>query len=1007
MSEPECRGDGAVADAAIPRWLDCPAPANRGLERGTQMISRASILRSSQIVLLLIAVIWAAYAQSSKNDIPLPSSKSLRVPAPGSPRRTNSLPTAVALSPDGKYLAILNNGYGTAEAQYQQSIAVLDLATNQLRDFPDSRLGPSAKQTYFLGLAWSSDGRELYASMASLTDPEGKQRGDTGNGIAVYRSENGALTAKRFLKLPLVQLGNDQHFAYKPKFVPKGMATPYPAGIAVVKGADGDELLVAENLSDDVVLLNAADGKVLRRFDLSHGSLVPSQFPYTVVANREGTRAWCSLWNGSAVAELNLRTGNIVRRIELLPPKGNIDASSHPTALLLSSDEKWLFAALSNRDAVAIITTEFSRVYRYYDTRLFWGYYGTTYPNGLAESADRRKLYVANASSNAIGVFRLPDPKVDPRVTPTPDSAAVEVTAVPPLVIDWYLVPTEWYPTALAVHGDELLIATGKGKGTGPNAVGADKGRQPGKGPHQYIATMLHGSIARVNLAEAERERESLTAEVMRSNANSAAPPANEFFSNQELFRLEQELGKITFQHGANPIRHVIYVIKENRTYDQIFGDIREGNGDRSLVMYGEAITPNEHKLARQFGVIDNFYDSGEVSGDGHVWSTSAITSDYTEKTWQIDYRGKERTYDYEGWVGDYIPMKEGVPDVNEPATGYLWGNLARHNLSYRHYGEFVSTAWCSGEDEDAPASLGGLAQTPSTCPRKEINPGEELPAGLGGGKSPYQYPIPLIAYDIPTKPELEGHYDPKYADFKIDYPDQFRADEFLREFAGFVKARQSGQGEQLPQFVLLRLPNDHTAGTHAGMPAPNACVADNDLAVGRVVEAVSNSPYWDDTAIFVLEDDAQNGADHVDAHRSIALVISKYSPGNAQQPAVDHHFYTTVNLIHTMETLLGLPPMNANDAYAPVMAPLFTGMGEQPAFEADYRNRDNGMIYQANAANAPGARQSSKLDFSHADAADANILNAILWHAAKGKLPMPPPRHTVFTAGPSRDPDD
>ena len=434
----------------------------------------------------------------------------------------------------------------------------------------------------------------------------------------------------------------------------------------------------------------------------------------------------------------------------------------------------------------------------------------------------------------------------------------------------------------------------------------------------------------------------------------------------------------------------MIYVIKENRTYDQIFGDIAEANGDGSLVMYGEAITPNQHKLARQFGVLDNFYDSGEVSGDGHVWSTSAITSDYTEKTWEIAYRGRERMYDFEGWVGDYIPMNAGVPDVNEPATGYLWGNLARHNLTYRHYGEFVTTTWCTDTPESNPPSGGAPPSQPPSCPRKEIKPGEDLPSEFGGGKSPYQYAIPLIAKDTPTKPELRGHFDPKYADFKLEYPDQFRADEFLREFAGFVKARASGSGDELPQFVLLRLPNDHTAGTHAGMPAPNACVADNDLAVGRVVEAVSNSPYWDDTAIFILEDDAQNGADHVDAHRSTALVISKYAPGAAQKPAVHHEFYTTVNLIHTMEALLGLPPMNANDAYAPVMAPLFTGAGDQPAFTADYRNRDNGMIYQANAANAPGAKQSSKLDFSHADAADAEKLNAILWRAAKGNVPMP-----------------
>ena len=924
----------------------------------------------SLLTSLLIIVVCGAAAQSRSDtkEIPLPSSKTLHLPAPGAPQRTNSLPTALALSPDGKYAAILNNGYGTPEAKFQQSIALLDLATNQLRDFPDSRLAQRAKQTYFLGLAWSSDGHELYASMASLTDPEGKIPGDTGNGIAAYRFANGALTPDRFLKLPLAVLGKGQHFAYAAKFVPKDMATPYPAGLAVVHATDGDQLLVAENLADDVVLLDRS-GKVLRRFHLSRGNLVPSEFPYGVVVSDDGTRGWCSLWNGSAVAELDLRSGRVVRRIELQPPTTNIDASSHPTALLLSPDERTLYVTLANRDRVAVITSSNGDVQDYLRTYIPLTAPGS-YPNALAQSADGRTLYVANASSDAIAVFDVAHP------TPAAKLRAPE-----------YFIPTEWYPTALAVHGDELLIATGKGQGTGPNSAWQDNGRHAGHREHPYIASMVRGSIARVNLTQAERDRDKLAAEFVHST------------------RMVDRADQIKF-HGGSTIHHVIYVIKENRTYDQIFGDIAEGNGDRSLVMYGEQITPNQHKLARQFGLIDNFYDSGEVSGDGHVWSTSAITSDYTEKTWQIDYRGKERMYDYEGYVGDYIPMNAGVPDVNEPATGYLWGNLARHKLSYRHYGEYVSTTWCTDAEQNSPAALGGLAN-PSSCPRKEVKPGEDLPANLGGGKSPYQFTIPLIAYDTPTKPELKGHYDPNYADFKVEYPEQFRADEFLREFSSFVKARASGSGEQLPNFVLLRLPNDHTSGTHPGSPTPNASVADNDLALGRVVEAVSNSPYWDDTAIFVLEDDAQNGADHVDAHRSLALVISKYSPGTAQRPAVDHHFYTTVNMVHTMEMLLGLPSMNANDAYAPVMAPLFAGAGDQPPFKADYRNRDNGMIYQANAPNAPGARESAQLDFSHADAADANTLNAILWRAAKGEVPMPAPKHTVFAGEQRGDPDD
>ena len=543
----------------------------------------------------------------------------------------------------------------------------------------------------------------------------------------------------------------------------------------------------------------------------------------------------------------------------------------------------------------------------------------------------------------------------------------------------YYFIPTEWYPTALAIHGTDLFVATGKGIGTGPNSGTESVALRGNKQQHPYIASLIRGSLARIDLQQAERDHETLTAEVLRSNL------------------MEGRTDEISFTKPGNPIRHVIYIIKENRTYDQIFGDIKEANGDPSLVMYGQDITPNQHALARQFGVLDNFYDSGEVSGDGHPWSLAAITTDYNEKAWPIAYRSVEREYDAEGAVGDVVPLDEGVPDVNEPSTGYLFDNLARHKMTYRHYGEYIETVWCEElEQQYTPATTGAPTGAPPKCERNDIKPGEDLPAAMGGGKSPYHYVIPLMAQNIPTKADLRGHFDPHFPDFKVEFPDQFRVDEFLREFSGFVEARKTGKGDQLPSFALVRLPNDHTAGTKVGSPTPNAAVADNDLAVGRVAEAISNSPYWDDTAIFVLEDDAQNGADHVDAHRSIALVISKYSP-RTPQPFVDHNFYTTVNLIHTMETLLGLPPMNNNDAHAAVMAPLFTGPGDQPAFKADYRNRDNSTIYQANTKSSPGSKESATLDFSVADAADTETLNAILWRAAKGDIPMPAPHHSVI----------
>jgi hypothetical protein len=338
--------------------------------------------------------------------------------------------------------------------------------------------------------------------------------------------------------------------------------------------------------------------------------------------------------------------------------------------------------------------------------------------------------------------------------------------------------------------------------------------------------------------------------------------------------------------------------------------------------------------------------------------------------------------------------LEEGQPDVNEPGTGYIWANAERHGLTHRNYGEFVFTEWC-----DSPWK--GTSPVPDqTCPRKVVRPGEPLPANVGephGAPSPWPWPIPLMARDVPTKPELKGHFDSHYPDFAIEYPDQLRVDEFLNEFAQFVKAREEREGTELPQFVILRLGNDHTLGTQPGLPTPEASVADNDLAVGRVVEAISHSPYWDDTAIFILEDDAQDGGDHVDAHRSTALEISKYSPSSRDHPVVDHNFYTTVNMVHTMEVLLGLPPMNQNDAQAAAMAPLFSGPGNQPPFTADATNLRNGALYQVNSPHAPGAKESARLDFSRADAADAAKLNAILWRESKGDIPVPSPRHTVF----------
>ena len=924
------------------------------------------------------ASLGSGQSAQAPRDISLPTSKTLSVPSPGRLGPTNSFPVTIAVSPDSQYAALLNFGYGTQNGGAHQSIAVLNLKSGQLLDFPDERLGEEARQSYFLGLAFSSDGHSLYASFGSVTDPTGDRAGDTGNGIAVYSFREGKVVPERFLKLAPQKLASGRKVAYGlRKGVAQGTAIPYPAGLAVVGRDSKDLLLVANNLSDNVVLLDPASGSVLESFDLSTHAVVPSSFPYTVVVTKDGRRAWCSLWNRSRVAELDLEKGTVARWISLLEPKDPIVPGSHPTAMVLSPDEKLLYVALSNADRVAVVSTATGAEQALLDTTTPGQKYPGSYPSALAISRDGSSLFVSDASLNAVAVFN--------------STSKIESGAEVPVKSAAGFIPTDWYPSALAMAGDDLLIATAKGEGTGPNNGVSQLRNERRRREHPYIPTLMYGSLARLNYPGIESQLPELTRKVEESNL------------------LHSDPGRIRFRSGTNPIKHVIYVLKENRTYDQIFGDLKVGNGDSSLTMYGAEITPNEHKLALQFGVLDNFYDSGEVSGDGHDWSNAAITSDYNEKTWQIGYRGKERTYDFQGTVADEFPMENGEPDVNAPATGYIWDNLAKHGLTYRDYGEYVAAVWCKPpRDAAAPPTEGTTSHLSEQCSRDEIRKGEPLPPNVGdprGSPSPYPWSIGTLRKMRPTKAALREHYDPLYPDFNTDYPDQLRADEFLNEFAAFVRARQEGKGTELPQFVLLYLPDDHTGGTRVGHPTPSASVADNDLALGRVVDAVSHSPYWDDTAIFVIEDDAQDGADHVDAHRSIALVVSKYSPGSVEKPFVDSRFYTTVNMMHTMEALLGLSPMNQNDAFAPVMAPLFSGEGNQPPYNVDASNRETGLIYRVNPPKVQGATQSEKMDFSRPDAANTSVLNAILWKDRKGDAPPPAPKHTVLPAG-KRDPD-
>ncbi len=792
----------------------------------------------------------------------------------------------MAVSPDGRWVVTVNAGYGTYESGYRQSLAVVDTATGKVTDSPDDRTLVNAGQTLYSGLAFSGDGRHLYGTIGSLTDPEGKKAGDTGNGIVVYGFDGGRLTRERVLKIGLQTLpGGRRTMLIGGSSGAKGV--PFPAGVAVVPGAGPERLLVADNLSDDVLLMDAGTGKIVTRFDLSESDAVPGMYPLALAVSKDGARGFVTLWNASEVVELDLVHGTVGRRLPLLKPQGATLAGTHPCALEMSPDGRTMYVALANRDAVAAVDVSAGRkgagafaVKGYFDTRLPGQSYFGAEPEALAVSADGRRLYVGNGAQDAVAVMDTA------RMT----AGAVKKGFVEPIGF----VPTEWMPMSMGMAGGKLYVATAKGKGTGPNNFAQrqtpeTKGKRRFQSTSSYIGTLIYGSVAAMDMADMERELPRWTAEVLESNRMKAA---------EEPIRFAGASGAKEEGGFPGPIRHVIYIIKENRTYDQLLGDLEQGgkavgNGDKSLTMYGAEVTPNQHKLALQFGVLDNFFDSGEVSGDGHVWSNAAIGTDYLEKTWEQNYRGDQRTYDFEGVVSEGYPIEQHIPDVNEPSSGYLWGNLAKHGRTLYHFGEYISTSFCnekkSGSSQEGPVREGARCEHPT------IKPGGAIPEEWGGGVNRFGWEIPLIATNVATKPELVGHFAVEAPDFNVRVPDQIRTEVFLRHLAGWVKDREAGK-DTMPNFVMLRLPDDHTGGTTPGGPTPRSSIADNDLAVGRAVEAISHSPFWDDTAFFILEDDAQNGADHVDAHRSLGLVVSKYSPKGKDGGAfVDSRFYSTV----------------------------------------------------------------------------------------------------------------
>jgi hypothetical protein len=401
-----------------------------------------------------------------------------------------------------------------------------------------------------------------------------------------------------------------------------------------------------------------------------------------------------------------------------------------------------------------------------------------------------------------------------------------------------------------------------------------------------------------------------------------------------------------------SPIKHVFYVIRENRTYDQVLGDLDRGNGDPTLTLFGEPVTPNAHALAREFGVLDNFYVNAEVSYDGHEFSMAAYASDAVEKFWPTNYGRRGAPYIAEG--GTATRTKYGT--LAAPLNGYIWDACVRANVSVRSYGEFAR--WAEGSRDDRlHGKLKAMAAVPG----------------------------------------LEGRVSPNYAPWELEIPDNPRVDVWKKEFEQF-----DARGE-VPALSIFRLAGDHTNGTRTDRPTPRAMVAENDLALGRMVDIISHSRVWNDSAILVVEDDAQNGPDHVDAHRSIALVISPFS----RRRVVDNTMYTTAGVLRTIELILGLPPMSQYDAAATPMYNAFTGTPNVAAFQ---RLVPRVPLDEKNLPSAFGAIASLGMDFSIEDRAPEQLLNEIIWRSVKGaNSPMPPPRRSVLVraTAASADADD
>ncbi|GAC1467253.1 MAG: hypothetical protein NVSMB9_08660 [Isosphaeraceae bacterium] len=663
------------------------------------------------------------------------------------------------------------------------------------------------------------------------------------------------------------------------------------AGLALADA--GKTLWVANAFAHTVARFDTkGEGKLVGEWSLGEES-----YPYGLAWDEARKRLYVSLWGKAEVAVLEGDSGKIAHRWK---------AEDHPNEMLLAHEGKTLFVANANRNTVSVFDTEAGKALEVIGTAIDPRAPSGSTPSSLALSPDESVLFVANSSTNNLTMVNVKD-----------------VGASAPLGF----IPTGWYPTSVRVarDGKTLYVTNGKGATSkanpqGPNPLAKDTTDRT----RDYIGGLFQGTLSIIPMPGPKESAEYSRTVYECSPLKKNNPLAVVGPSPEDGNPIPSMVG------GSSPITHCVYILKENRTYDQVFGDLPAGNGAPDLCLFPEAVTPNHHALAREFVLLDNVYVDGEVSADGHEWSMGAYATDFVERTWPVSYRGDKRApYPAEG--------NKPVFDIARPSAGYLWDRAREKGVSYRSYGEFIK----NGKTPADPATTNVEA--------------------------------------------LKGHFDPGFRSFDMDYPDVLRARRFLKELAEFEKS-----GE-MPRLVILRLPNDHTAGTKPGSPTVTAYVADNDLALGQVIEGLSKSRFWKQMAIFVIEDDAQNGSDHVDAHRTVALAISPY----VKRHAVDSTMYSTSSILRTIELCLGLEPMSQFDASARPMSRSFTSNPDL----TPYKHLPVSVDLKAkNTASAWGARASSRLNLEVEDRADDLTFNEIIWQAVQGAgSPMPPPVRAAF----------